>query len=92
MTGPRQGVPPAILYTADLCGADTVLALGGVQGIAAMAFGLFGGQPADILVGPGNRFVAEAKRLLFGRVGIDLFAGPTEIAITDRRYRRREPA
>ena len=76
-----QGVPPAILYTADLCGADTILALGGVQGIAAMAFGLFGGQPADILVGPGNRFVAEAKRLLFGRVGIDLFAGPTEIAI-----------
>ncbi|MBE9552533.1 MAG: histidinol dehydrogenase, partial [Proteobacteria bacterium] len=77
----EQGVPPAILYTADLCGADTILALGGVQGIAAMAFGLFGGHPADILVGPGNRFVAEAKRLLFGRVGIDLFAGPTEIAI-----------
>ena len=76
-----QGVPPAILYTADLCGADTILALGGVQGIAAMAFGLFTGHPADILVGPGNRFVAEAKRLLFGRVGIDLFAGPTEIAI-----------
>lgn len=76
-----QGVPPAILYTADLCGADTILALGGVQGIAAMAFGLFGGKAADILVGPGNRFVAEAKRLLFGRVGIDLFAGPTEIAI-----------
>ena len=76
-----QGVPPAILYTADLCGADTVLALGGVQGIAAMAFGLFTGDAADILVGPGNRFVAEAKRLLFGRVGIDLFAGPTEIAI-----------
>ena len=76
-----HGVPPAILYTADLCGADTILALGGVQGIAAMAFGLFGGHPADILVGPGNRFVAEAKRLLFGRVGIDLFAGPTEIAI-----------
>jgi len=76
-----QGVPPAILYTADLCGADTILALGGVQGIAAMAFGLFTGNAADILVGPGNRFVAEAKRLLFGRVGIDLFAGPTEIAI-----------
>lgn len=76
-----QGVPPAILYTADLCGADTILALGGVQGVAAMAFGLFTGHPADILVGPGNRFVAEAKRLLFGRVGIDLFAGPTEIAI-----------
>jgi sulfopropanediol 3-dehydrogenase len=76
-----QGGPPAILYTADLCGADTILALGGVQGIAAMAFGLFTGHAADILVGPGNRFVAEAKRLLFGRVGIDLFAGPTEIAI-----------
>ena len=75
------GVHPAIIYTADLCGADTILALGGVQGIAAMAFGLFTGHPADILVGPGNRFVAEAKRMLYGRVGIDLFAGPTEIAI-----------
>ena len=78
---PEVGVNPAILYTARLCGADTILALGGVQGVAAMAFGLFTGHPADILVGPGNRFVAEAKRLLFGRVGIDLFAGPTEIAI-----------
>jgi len=75
------GPNPAIVYTADLCGADTILALGGVQGIAAMAFGLFTNHPADILVGPGNRFVAEAKRLLFGRVGIDLFAGPTEIGI-----------
>ncbi|MGB5612826.1 MAG: histidinol dehydrogenase [Sedimenticolaceae bacterium] len=78
---PGAGVNPAIIYTADLCGADTILALGGVQGIAAMAFGLFTGHAADILVGPGNRFVAEAKRMLFGRVGIDLFAGPTEIAI-----------
>ena len=77
----EQGIHPAILYTMDLCGADTILNLGGVQGIAAMAFGLFTGRPADILVGPGNRFVAEAKRLLFGRVGIDLFAGPTEIAV-----------
>ncbi len=76
-----EGVNPAIVYTANLCGADTILALGGVQGIAAMAFGLFTGHAADILVGPGNRFVAEAKRMLFGRVGIDLFAGPTEIAI-----------
>ena len=75
------GVHPAILYTANMAGADTILALGGVQGIAAMAFGLFGGKPADILVGPGNRFVAEAKRILFGRVGIDMFAGPTEIAV-----------
>lgn len=75
------GVHDAILYTADLAGADTVLALGGVQGIAALAFGLFSGHKADILVGPGNRFVAEAKRLLYGRVGIDLFAGPTEVLI-----------
>ena len=75
------GPNPAIVYTANLCGADTILALGGVQGIAAMAFGLFTNHPADILVGPGNRFVAEAKRMLFGRVGIDLFAGPTEIGI-----------
>jgi sulfopropanediol 3-dehydrogenase len=78
---PGEGVNPAIIYTADLCGADTILALGGVQGIAAMAFGLFTGHAADILVGPGNRFVAEAKRMLYGRVGIDLFAGPTEIAV-----------
>ena len=75
------GIHPAILYTMDLCGADHILAMGGVQGIAAMAFGLFTGFKADILVGPGNKFVAEAKRMLFGRVGIDLFAGPTEILI-----------
>lgn len=72
------GIPDAILYTLDLCGADRVLNLGGVQGVAALAFGLFGAKPADILVGPGNQFVAEAKRLLFGRVGIDMFAGPTD--------------
>jgi sulfopropanediol 3-dehydrogenase len=75
---PGVGINPAILYTLDLCGADTVLNLGGIQGIAAMAFGLFGTPPADILVGPGNQFVAEAKRILYGRVGIDMFAGPTE--------------
>ena len=75
---PDVGLNPAIVYTADLCGADQILALGGVQGIAAMAFGLFGLPQADILVGPGNQFVAEAKRLLFGRVGIDMFAGPTD--------------
>ena len=77
----RGGIYPAILYTMDLCGADHMLAMGGVQGIAAMAFGLFTGHKANILVGPGNRFVAEAKRMLFGRVGIDLFAGPTEILV-----------
>ena len=75
------GAHPAIIYTANLCGADVILNLGGVPAIAAMTYGMFGNPPADILVGPGNQFVAEAKRILFGRVGIDLFAGPTEIAI-----------
>jgi len=77
----EEGPNPAILYTMNYCGADNILALGGVQAIASMAFGLFTGLPAKILVGPGNRFVAESKRSLFGKVGIDLFAGPTEIAI-----------
>ena len=82
-SSPKTGVGahPSIVYTADLCGADSILNLGGVQAIAAMTNGLFNNPPADILVGPGNQFVAEAKRILFGKVGIDLFAGPTEIAI-----------
>jgi sulfopropanediol 3-dehydrogenase len=81
-SAPNEAGPnPAIIYAANLCGADTILSLGGVQGLAAMAFGLFTGRPARILVGPGNRFVAEAKRTLYGRVGIDMFAGPTEIAV-----------
>jgi sulfopropanediol 3-dehydrogenase len=75
---PGVGIPPAILYAMDLCGADVILSMGGVQGVAAMANGLFGLQKADILVGPGNQFVAEAKRILFGQVGIDMFAGPTD--------------
>jgi sulfopropanediol 3-dehydrogenase len=78
---PGIGIAPAIVYTADICGADKILALGGVQGVAAMAFGLFGLPKSDILVGPGNQFVAEAKRILFGRVGIDMFAGPTDSLI-----------
>jgi sulfopropanediol 3-dehydrogenase len=77
----ESGVNPAILHTMKLCGADTVLSLGGVQGVAAMAFGLYSSKPADVIVGPGNRFVAEAKRALFGRIGIDVLAGPTESAI-----------
>jgi len=77
----EAGIHPAILYAMQLCGAHTVLALGGVQGVASLAYGLFSGKPADIIVGPGNRFVAEAKRMLFGRVGIDVVAGPTESAI-----------
>ncbi len=75
---PGVGMNPAILYALEVCGADAVLNLGGVQGIAAMAFGLFGTPPARVLAGPGNQFVAEAKRILYGRVGIDMFAGPTE--------------
>ena len=80
---PKEGVGahPSIVYTANLCGADIILNLGGVPAIAAMTYGMFGNAPADILVGPGNQFVAEAKRILFGKVGIDLFAGPTEIGI-----------
>lgn len=76
--GAPAGVPDAILYTLRQCGADRILALGGIQGVAAMAFGLFGLPRADILVGPGNQYVAEAKRLLYGRVGIDMVAGPTD--------------
>jgi sulfopropanediol 3-dehydrogenase len=77
---PRAGVgiAPAVLYAMSLAGAGRILALGGVQGVAAMAQGLFGAQPADILVGPGNQYVAEAKRQLFGPVGIDMVAGPTD--------------
>jgi sulfopropanediol 3-dehydrogenase len=76
-----SGIHAATLYALNVCGADTVLNLGGVQGVAALAFGMFGHPPADILVGPGNQYVAEAKRALFGRVAIDMFAGPTESAI-----------
>jgi sulfopropanediol 3-dehydrogenase len=76
-----EGVAPAIVYAAHLCGADRIMAMGGVQGVAAMTFGLFGLPKADILVGPGNQFVAEAKRILYGRVGIDMIAGPTDSLI-----------
>ncbi len=74
----RGGIHPAILYAMDLSGADHILCAGGVQGVAALAFGYFTGHRADMIVGPGNRFVAEAKRTLFGMVGIDVIAGPTE--------------
>lgn len=76
-----EAVHPAVLYAMRAAGADIVMTLGGVQAIAAMAFGLFTGKPADIIVGPGNKFVAEAKRMLFGKVGIDVFAGPSEVAV-----------
>jgi sulfopropanediol 3-dehydrogenase len=73
---PGVGIAPAIVFAAHICGADKIMAMGGVQGIASMTFGLFGMPEANILVGPGNQFVAEAKRILFGRVGIDMIAGP----------------
>ncbi len=78
---PEVGIHPAIVYAAHISGADKILAMGGVQGVAAMAFGLFGLPKANILVGPGNQFVAEAKRILYGRVGIDMIAGPTDSLI-----------
>jgi len=78
---PEVGVAPAIIYAAHICGADKIMAMGGVQGVAAMTFGLFDLPKANILVGPGNQFVAEAKRILFGRVGIDMIAGPTDSLI-----------
>jgi sulfopropanediol 3-dehydrogenase len=76
-----SGMHPYVLYAFKAAGADIVMTLGGVQAIAAMAYGLFTGQPADVVVGPGNKFVAEAKRTLFGKVGIDVFAGPSEVAV-----------
>ena len=75
------GIHPYVLYAFKAAGADVIMTFGGVQAIASMALGLFTGKPADVVVGPGNKFVAEAKRTLFGKVGIDVFAGPSEIAV-----------
>ena len=81
-TPPRgDHINPTVAYALSLSGADVIMALGGVQAIGTMAFGLFTGKPVDILVGPGNAYVAEAKRELFGEIGIDVFAGPTESLI-----------
>jgi sulfopropanediol 3-dehydrogenase len=79
---PYQGRPaPAIVAAQVMAGADDIYCLGGIQAVGAMALGTETIKPVDILVGPGNAFVAEAKRQLFGRVGIDLFAGPTETLV-----------
>ena len=72
---------PAIVVAMDLAGADEIYVLGGVQAVGAMALGTESIAPVDMIVGPGNAYVAEAKRQLFGRVGIDLFAGPTETLV-----------
>ncbi len=79
----QQCPHPAVLHALQVAGADQILCLGGVQGVAALGLGLFGGQPADIICGPGNAFVATAKRIFFNDfgVGMDLHAGPTESCI-----------
>jgi sulfopropanediol 3-dehydrogenase len=80
---PRHGagIAPPMLHAMAASGADRIVCLGGVQALAAMAFGLCGAGPVDVIVGAGNAYVAEAKRQLFGRVGIDLLAGPTEVMV-----------
>src|SRR5437879_1287640 len=81
-TPPNQGGPhPETIAAMQLGGADEIYVLGGVQAVAAMALGTETFRPVDMLVGPGNAYVAEAKRQLYGRVGIDLFAGPTEVLV-----------
>ena len=81
-TPPFQGKPnPAVIAAMHMGGADEIYVLGGMQGIGAMALGTETIEPVHMLVGPGNAFVAEAKRQLFGKVGIDLFAGPTETMV-----------
>ena len=81
-TPPRgDSINPTVAYALSLAGADVIMAMGGVQAIGTMAFGMFTGKPADIIVGPGNALVAEAKRMLYGEIGIDVFAGPTESLI-----------
>jgi len=77
----KEGIFAYSLYAMDACGADEIYELGGVQALAAMAYGCIGMAPVDMLVGPGNAYVSGAKRELFGVVGIDLLAGPTEICI-----------
>ncbi len=77
----ENGIYPPMLYTMASSGADHILHIGGVQALAAIAFGIEEVEPVDIIVGAGNAYVAEAKRQLFGTVGIDLLAGPTEILI-----------
>jgi len=76
-----EGIHPAMLLAISTSGADQILCIGGVQALAMLAFGLGGVEPVDMIVGAGNAYVAEAKRQLFGRVGIDLLAGPTEILV-----------
>ena len=92
----KNGANPGIIYAANLCGAEVILNLGGIAqiivltpatlAVASMAYGCFKNPPVDFLVGAGNQYVAESKRILYGKVGIDLFAGPTEIATISPSY------
>jgi len=77
----KDGANPGIIFAANHCGADVIMNLGGVAAIGSMTHGCFKNPPVDFLVGAGNQYVAEAKRIVYGKVGIDQFAGPTEIAI-----------
>ncbi|HWE12214.1 MAG TPA: histidinol dehydrogenase [Solirubrobacteraceae bacterium] len=77
----QDGIAPAMLYAMSVGGADAIMCVGGAHGLAALAFGLEDVEPVDMIIGAGNVYVAEAKRQLFGRVGIDLLAGPTEITV-----------
>lgn len=76
-----EGIHPVVLYAMSVAKPDVIMTLGGVQAIATLAYGLFSGKRADVIAGPGNKYVAEAKRILFGEVGIDVFAGPSEILV-----------
>ncbi|HVC10726.1 MAG TPA: histidinol dehydrogenase [Burkholderiales bacterium] len=75
------GIHPVVLYAMSVSKPDVIMTLGGVQAVGTLAYGLFTGKPADVIAGPGNKYVAEAKRILFGQVGIDVFAGPSEILV-----------
>ena len=86
----KDGANPGIIFAANHCGADIIMNLGGVAAIGAMTHGCFKNPPVDFLVGAGNQYVAEAKRIVYGKVGIDQFAGPTEIAIIADRSADKE--
>jgi sulfopropanediol 3-dehydrogenase len=77
----ENGIAPAMIYAMSIGGADQIVCVGGAHGLASLAFGIEDVKPVDMIVGAGNAYVAEAKRQLFGRVGIDLLAGPTEITV-----------
>jgi sulfopropanediol 3-dehydrogenase len=86
----KDGANSGIIFAANHCGADVIMNLGGVAAIGSMTYGCFNNPPVDFLVGAGNQYVAEAKRIVYGKVGIDQFAGPTEIAIIADKHADKE--